>query len=773
LQYRFSCVGRLLGVCLLYLASLGAATAQPQSAPGPLPLLPQPVRVVVRGPAFGLSSRTTVHTGRGLGPRSAALFTQYVQAKCHLELGRQPAAGAASTIDLRLDSTAVPQREGYHLVVSANRITLTGHDEAGVFYGLQTLSQLLGPGGRAAEVRLPGCEITDYPRFAYRGMHLDVSRHMFPVSVLKKWLDVLAFYKINTFHWHLTDDQGWRLEIKKYPRLQTVAAYRTETLLGHKKELPHRFDGTRYGGYYTQAEARELVRYAAERHITVIPEIEMPGHALAALSAYPALGCTGGPYQAATFWGVFDDVYCAGNEDTFTFLTSVLDEVVAIFPGRYVHIGGDECPKTRWKVCPKCQARIKAEHLKDEHELQSYFVQRMGRYLATKHRQLLGWDEILEGGLSPGATVMSWTGEQGGIEAARLGHSVVMTPEKEVYLDYYQSLNPRDLLAAGGYTPLRKLYRYEPVPAVLTAAQAHYVLGVQANVWTEYMPTPRKLEYMVFPRLLAVAEIAWSPRGPRDYPGFLARVRAHDPLLGALGVVPARNYDEVTDSLRAGPGGLLLLRLQSSAPQGAIRFTTNGQEPNAQSPKYTAPLLISQSCVVKASVFMGSQRTQPVYTKEFTVGPATGKAVALANPPAGNYNPGTTWGLTNGVAGTSRYNDGQWYGFSGTDLEATLDLGAPQQLSSVGTNVLNYHWQKMWPPTKLVFLVSSDGVTYQPVYQQTEFPINGINPVRARIAPVSARYVKVQAVNQGLIPAGEYGAGGKAWLLVDELLVNY
>jgi hexosaminidase len=716
-------------LCLMLLCLGHAAKAQPAIG-ALLPIIPQPVRVQVGGAPFVLTSSTAVHIGPGLTPSAAARFRQYVRTVGRLALSDN--SKAAGGIYLWLDSQAVTHPEGYRLVVAPGRITVTGHDEAGVFYGLQSLSQLL-PAGTGGALRVPGCVVEDYPRFGYRGMHLDVSRHLFPMPVLKKWLDVLAFYKINTFHWHLTDDQGWRIEIKKYPRLQTVAAYRAETLIGHKKELPHRFDGRRYGGYYTQAEARELVRYAAARHITVIPEIEMPGHALAALAAYPALGCTGGPYQTATFWGVFDDVFCAGNEETFRFLEDVLDEVATIFPSRYLHIS---------------------------------------QHLAAKNRRIIGWDEILEGGLTPGATVMSWTGEQGGLEAARQDHDAIMTPEKYVYLDYYQSLYPTDSLAAGGYTPLSKIYGYEPVPASLSAAQAGYIRGVQANLWSEYLPNPRKAEYMLFPRVLALAEIAWSPKAARNYPAFLQRTRAHGRQLQALGVASARNYDAITDTLRAGPGGLPLLELRSTAPTAEIHYTTDGQAPTARSPRYEQPLRLERSCVVQAALFEGQVRTQPLYTKQFDINLATGKPVTLANPPAGNYAPPSVWGLTNGVAGSSRYNDGQWFGFSGTDLDATLDLGAVQRISTLGTNILNYHWQKMWPPTELVFSVSADGVTYQDVYRQTSFPVNGINAVRATIAPVQARYVRVRGTNQGLIPAGEYGAGGKAWLLLDELLVH-
>ncbi|HNM28087.1 MAG TPA: family 20 glycosylhydrolase, partial [Saprospiraceae bacterium] len=337
----------------------------------------------------------------------------------------------------------------------------------------------------------PCCTIADAPRFAYRGLHLDVGRHFFPVEYIKRYIDLMAFHKVNVFHWHLTDDQGWRIEIKKYPKLNTVAVCRDSTLIGHNADQPRRFDGKPYCGFYTQEEIKEVVAYARERFITIVPEIEMPGHALAALSAYPELGCTGGPYKAAGSWGVFEDVFCAGNDETFRFVEEVLAEVCALFPGPYVHVGGDECPKTRWKNCPKCQARMKAEGLKDEHELQSYFIRRAENILAAHGKKLIGWDEILEGGLAPSATVMSWRGTEGGIAAAREHHDVIMTPTSNCYLDYYQSKNvDNEPLAIGGYLPIEQVYAYEPVPDELTPEETRYILGVQANVWTEYIDTP-------------------------------------------------------------------------------------------------------------------------------------------------------------------------------------------------------------------------------------------------------------------------------------------
>jgi hexosaminidase len=386
------------------------------------------------------------------------------------------------------------------------------------------------------KLSVPACEIKDEPRFVYRGMHLDVGRHMFPVASIKRYIDMIALHKMNTFHWHLTEDQGWRIEIKKYPKLTETGAFRKETIVGHAGKPPLVYDGIPYGGFYTQDEVREVIAYAASRFITIIPEIEMPGHALAALASYPELSCTGGPFEVGTKWGVEDDVFCAGKEGTLSFLEGVLTEVIDLFPGKYIHIGGDECPKVRWEKCPFCQKRIKDEGLKDEQELQSYFIQRIEKFLISKGRKLIGWDEILEGGLAPEATVMSWRGTEGGIAAAKEKHDVIMTPSKYVYLDYYQCEPEGEPLAIGGYLPLERVYSYDPMPAELTADEQKYILGVQGNVWTEYIPTPEQLEYMAYPRMFAIAETGWSPEKLKDFDEFLSRLEILKKRYDAIGI---------------------------------------------------------------------------------------------------------------------------------------------------------------------------------------------------------------------------------------------
>ncbi len=431
--------------------------------------------------------------------------------------------------------------ESYRLVVSEAGISIAAADHAGLFYGLQTLSQLLPPGigdgagPGAASIQVSSVEIDDAPRFSYRGMHLDVARHFFGTDFVKRYIDMLARYKLNRFHWHLTEDQGWRIQIDRYPKLTEVGAYRAQTHIGHGRE-DFNGDGQRYGGFYTKEEIRDIVAYAQARYVTIVPEIEMPGHSLAALAAYPELACTEGPFEVGQTWGVFEDIYCPSDE-TFAFLENVLSEVIELFPGELIHVGGDEAPKVRWEESDFVQELKEREGLADEDEVQSWFIQRIERFLNANGRRLIGWDEILEGGLAPNATVMSWRGTVGGIEAATQGHDVVMTPYSHLYLDFYQTADQEsEPFAIGGFLPLDTVYSYEPVPDELTAAEARHILGAQANVWTEYMTTEDHVEYMVFPRMFALSEVVWSPRERRNFEGFVERLDWHFARLEALGV---------------------------------------------------------------------------------------------------------------------------------------------------------------------------------------------------------------------------------------------
>lgn len=514
--------------------ALSACNKKEVNMPERYSIVPKPAQLVIARGSFIIDGKT----GISVSPLndetmlSAGFLAEMLRKSASVPLPvKEGSKVERNRIMVAIDTSASDNEEGYTLSVTSRYIVLKSPSAAGLFRGVQTLRQLLPPqaemaGGLAGEVAaaVPACYITDAPRFGYRGLHLDVSRHFFSVEEVKRYLDIMALHKFNVFHWHLTDDQGWRIEIKRYPELTDVGSWRKETLIGHGGRPPFTFDGTPHGGYYTQEQAREIVRYAADRFITVIPEIEMPGHAVAAIASCPWLSCTGNDLEVQTRWGVFDDVFCAGRDTVFTFLKGVLDEVAAIFPSQYIHIGGDECPKVRWENCPACQKRMKEEGLKDEHELQSWFITTMEKYLSTHGKRIIGWDEILEGGLAPGATVMSWRGIKGGIEAARMKHDVIMTPTTHMYLDYYQGEPQSEPLAIGGYLPLELVYSFEPLPEELTPEEQKYILGVQGNVWTEYISTLSHLEYMAFPRAFAVAETGWTPEMKKDFEEFLSRL---------------------------------------------------------------------------------------------------------------------------------------------------------------------------------------------------------------------------------------------------------
>jgi hexosaminidase len=494
-------------------------------------------------------------------------------------------------------------KEGYTIEVSETQVFVKSISANGFFYGLQSVLQLLPPdvekaSSAAKSFSLPVVSIKDKPRFAYRGMHLDVGRYMYPVDFIKKYIDIMAMYKLNTFHWHLTEDQGWRIEIKKYPLLTKVGSVRKGTQIGKTDES----DNIPYGGFYTQDEAREIVAYAASKFISVIPEIEMPGHSVAALTAYPWLSCTGGPFEVRTKWGVADDICCAGNDSVYIFMQDVLTEIMDIFPSTYIHIGADEAPKARWKECRKCQSRIQAEGLKDEAELQSYFVKRIENFLVSKNRRLIGWDEILEGGLAPEATVMAWRGIQAAIDAATQGHDAIMTPVDYCYFDYYQSDPATEPLAIGGYLTLKTVYSYNPVPPVLTPDQAKHIIGVQGNVWTEYMKTSDIVEYMAFPRAIALAEIAWSQQERRDWDDFINRMDNQFPRLDNMKV----NYSKgsfIADFSMTRDKNRNMVVLSSETKGMEIRYTIDGSAPLPSSTLYTEPFELKGTATVKAALF--------------------------------------------------------------------------------------------------------------------------------------------------------------------------
>ncbi len=576
------------------------------AAQDPLPLIPWPRHIQRDTGEFTREGRIEVRADGVPAP-----LVEYAVELFENEVGvrpMRPGRGAAKAVIFRLESGG-GEAESYRLTVTSTAIDLAAGSEAGLFRGMQTLRQLLAmPGGR-----IPALRIEDAPRFAWRGAHLDVARHFFPVEFVKRYIDLLSRYKLNTFHWHLTDDQGWRIEIRKYPRLTEVGAWRKETMV-EKNFDPYVGDGVRYGGYYTQDEIREVVAYAAERHITVVPEIEMPGHARAAIAAYPWLACTPGPFEVWTMWGVSEDILCP-HEETFTFLENVLTEVMELFPGPWIHIGGDEAPKRRWKESAVAQAVIRREGLKDEQQLQSWFVQRIERFLSSRGRRLIGWDEILEGGLAPGAAVMSWRGMDGGIEAARAGHDVIMSPGSHLYFDHAEGPAELEPLSIGGNTPLDRVYGFEPIPPELQGAERAHVLGAQANMWSEYLKTPTDVEFKLFPRLLALAEVVWSPAEARDWERFSRRLPAALRALDRLGVNYRVPHVEGLEGDRVFLSDTAVVELGTALPgAGAIRCTTDGTAPTAASPICAGPLTIpltDSGVRISARHFLADGRASP------------------------------------------------------------------------------------------------------------------------------------------------------------------
>jgi hexosaminidase len=660
---------------------------------------------------------------------------------------------------------------GYSLQINPNKIEIRTNTAKGAFYAIQSLRQLLPAEFETGnpldyKVAIPCLKIEDKPQFQYRGMHLDVSRHMYSVDFIKKYIDAMAMLKMNTFHWHLTDDQGWRIEIKKYPKLNEISAFRNETLIGHYSDQPHQFDGKRYGGYYTQAQVKEIVAYANARFVTVIPEIEMPGHSQAAIAAYPDLACTGESVKVATKWGVFEEIYCTKDE-TFNFLEDVLDEVLELFPSQYIHIGGDEAPKTRWKTCSDCQARIKTEGLKDEHELQNYFITRMEKYLNAKGRQIIGWDEILEGGLAPNATVMSWRGTSGAVEAAKSGHNVVMTPTSHSYFDYYQSDNDEEPLAIGGFLPLEKVYKFNPIPEELTVEESKYVLGAQGNVWTEYMPTEEKVEYMAFPRMIAMSEVGWTKPENKDYKNFHERLENFHERLNVLNINYANHLYEIEGNLISEEGAVTY-DLKTLTEGKTIRYTLDGIEPNLESQLYTEQIPITESTILKAAVFNVEKQLGETFMQNINFHKAVGKKVTISKAPSKVYSGSGAQGLINGINGSdTRYGDKEWLGFWGEDIEITIDLEEETEINSIETRFYNGNGQWIYAPKEIE--VAFDN---QPSKVHKLSSDNLLIGFKSRHDGMKVKTIWIKIPNYGLIPDGKQGSGNNAWTFIDEIIIN-
>lgn len=772
----------LMGVLCILFSTCFYACSEKRTLNSDYEIIPKPLDVNCKGDAsFLLKDGVAViyPENNQKMQDNAEFLVDYVERQTGVKLtshAGMPVDGAIClTLDLSDDNA-----EAYKLIVNDKRVCISGASEAGVFYGIQTLRKSL-PVAQDINVNLSAVEIYDKPRFAYRGAMLDVARHFYTVDEVKTFIDMLALHNINRFHWHLTDDQGWRIEIKKYPKLMSVASERKETVVG--RWYSGIYDGKPYGGYYTQDELRDVIDYAAKRHITIIPEVDLPGHMQAALTAYPELGCTGGPYEVRTIWGVSQDVLCVGNDFTLQFVKDVLSEVADIFPSEYIHIGGDECPKVRWEKCPKCQERIKSLGLKSdakhtkEQRLQSYMIQEAAKYLKEKGKRIIGWTEILEGGLVPDATLMSWIGESGGIEAAHQHHDVIMTPNTYLYFDYYQSKKVEDEpLAIGGYLPIEKTYNYEPMPKELTKEEQQYIKGVQANLWTEYIPVFSQVQYMVLPRLGAAAEVQWTDPSKKDYKDFLRRVPHLVAVYDCYGWNYATHVYDVNVDMKADTVNHVLNVQLSTMADDPIYYTLDGQDPTEKSLKYTKPFTIDQSVVLK-TMAVHPDRTSKISVDIIRFNKATLKPVVLLQPNESRFSPDGPVVLVDGRNGNHSFDTGAWLAVAGNDLEAVINMQAETILSSASVHAYVRKDAWLFDARGFSVSVSSDNKNYKEVASQEykqmqESDSDGIIEHELSFDPCKATYVKIKVISEKSMPDWHWDAGKAPFLLVDEIILN-
>lgn len=741
-------------------------------------VIPKPQSIVQGKGKFTLNSETEITVGND--NNEAKDIADQLALRLQIVTGKPIKVGTGTGSNkIVFSKNNLLEKEAYVLKVLPSGVSIEASNPIGHFYGLQTLLQLFPTEIFSSSIQpkinlsLPECTIKDQPRFEYRGVMMDVGRYFFPITFIKKLVDVLAVHKLNTLHLHLTEDQGWRIEIKKYPRLTEIGSIRKESMLGHYRD--QKYDGKPHGGFYTQDELRDLVAYAQRKFVTIVPEIEMPGHALAAIAAYPELGCTGEQYEVGTKWGVEERVFCP-NEKTFEFIENVLTEVIDLFPSQYIHIGGDECPKEAWKKSQFCQDLMKKEGLKDEHELQSYFIRRIDKFVTSKGRKIIGWDEILEGGLSPNATVMSWRGVEGGITAAKQQHDVIMSPNSYMYLDYYQGSPSTEPLAIGGFLPVEKTYSFEPFAPELTAEESKYIKGVQANLWTEYVSKPEHAEYMLFPRALATAEIGWSSK-EKDFADFGKRMTKHFERLNQMAVNYSKAYYNVDFSTEKNKLSQPLVSLKSNEENGVIRYTLDGTTPNEKSLLYTPTkkIVVTGDRTIAAALFTKAGKMMSgISTKSYVISKSTGKNYSLGTEPK-RYTGGEKYALTNGVRGDVNSNE-PWVGFSGANFDFTLDFGQKTNFNNVSVAFQGAYSSWIMPPTNIEIMISDDNKTFKSIKKmdlatavKTESFVQQLN---IAVGNNNARYLKIVAENYGKLPEGHPGKGTPAWLFVDEVSVR-
>ncbi len=671
--------------------------------------------------------------------------------------------------------------EAYYLNITTDNIIIKANGNAGFIYGLESIRQLLPTAIESKEIIsnekwiIPNISIRDKPRFKWRGLMLDLSRHFFDKEYIKEIIDGLAMHKINVLHLHLVDDQGWRIEIKKYPKLTDIGAWRVDQEDKHwktREAVSPNKKGT-YGGFLSQDELKELVSYAELKNIEIIPEIEMPAHVTSAIAAYPELSCLAKPVGVPSggVWPI-TDIYCAGKESTFEFLENVLIEVIDIFPSKYIHIGGDEATKTNWKVCPHCKKRMKNEGLHDVEELQSYFVKRMEKFINSKGKKLIGWDEILEGGLAPDATVMSWRGVKGGIAAAKQGHDVVMTPTSHCYFDHYQGPINDEPLAWGGYTPLSKVYKFDPVVDEMTKEEAKYVLGGQANLWSEYIPTKKQSQYMIYPRLAALSETLWSPKEFRNWNNFSSRMITMFSRYDYLGINYAKSAYLVTSNAQLNKkNNSIEVTLANEFPDSDIRFNLDGSDLNLNSKKYINTIGINKTTTIKASLFRKNKPVGKEFNKTIKLHKGFAKNILYKEIYNKKYRGTGNLTLTNAIRGTKNFHDGQWHGWYNKDIEAVIDLNQQELIKQVTIGSLENQGPDIYFPTEIKVLISTDGVRYNEVGKmERTFKKNSGSQLKDFVINFSeqnARFIKVIAANLKNPPNG-----GGTWIFIDEILIN-
>ena len=706
----------------------------------------------------------------------AGFLQEYIKKQAGIEVNIAPNQNNETNTIALLQNYQNNNKEAYQVVVNAKNITVNGASKAGTFYGIQLLRKSI-PVQKVGKVIFPAKEITDKPYFAYRGAHLDSARHFFTADSVRIYIDMLALHNINKFHWHLTDDQGWRFESKKYPELTVVGSTRSQTMVNKQWDT---FDGKPHGGFYTQQEMKDIVKYAADRNITVIPEIDLPGHMVAALATYPQLGCTGGPYKVRETWGIAEDVLCAGNPETYDFIKNILEEVTEVFPSEYIHIGGDECPKDSWKKCPKCQAKIKelgikgdAKHTAEEY-LQSHIITFAEDVLAKKGRKIIGWDEILEGGLAPNATVMSWRGIGGAIEAAKSNHDAIMTPVSYCYFDYYQTdKTDKEPLAIGGYVPVERVYSFNPYPDALNKEQQKHILGVQANVWTEYIKTFKHVQYMVLPRFAALAEVQWEdPSKPKDYNQFLQRLMRLLPIYQLEGYNYAKHIFDLRAEVKPEVGDIQVTF--SCLQDTPIYYTTDGSEPTKSSNVYKEPLKLTQDTHLKAKVF--GQETESSFEQQFLFNKATVRPIEFLSKPSYNYTFGGAITLVDGRKGGTNSRSGEWLGFSEAPCEVVITLKENTPVKEVRFNALIETGDWIYPPTSFEVWGSKDGKSYNLLAKENyALPNKALKEIKTyslSFPEKEVTYLKVKINGVNKIPAFHQGAAGKpGFLFIDEIQV--